>query len=142
MFFSVRWRGGVLSIGMLGLLLCGCGSKHGAEVSGLVTLDGKPLTLGNVSFQLANGPGAVAYGAIDSNGRYVLSTGTDAGLAPGKYLVTVLATKPVTLTGPVAYDVIPEPNTPERYATTETSGLSFEVKAGKNDIPLVLTTNP
>jgi hypothetical protein len=120
-------------------LLAGCSGPNDASVSGTVTLDGQPLTTGNVSFYPDGGSGAPANGQIDSSGRYSLSTGTDAGLAPGKYVAVVIATKEP----PQQYDakggeIPPIVITPAKYTDTSTSDLRFEVKAGKNDITLAL----
>jgi hypothetical protein len=130
---------------MLAILLVvstGCSGPNAASVSGTVTLDGQPLTTGNVSFHPDGGAGAPAYGQIDANGRYSLSTGTDAGLAPGKYVAVVVATKEP----PQAYDktgseVPPIPITPAKYGNTSTSDLRVEVKRGKNDVPLALQSD-
>lgn len=119
-------------------LLAGCGGPNAGKVSGLVTLDDKPLTKGDVSFHPADGKGAVAYGSINAEGRYELGTGTDAGLTPGSYVATVSVTEEIKS---------PRPNEessfkqlmPAKYTTTS-SDLKFEVKAGANDIPLKLTS--
>ena len=70
-----------VSMLVLAAAAAGCFGANAASVSGTVTLDGQPLTTGNVSFYPDGGSGAPAYGQIDSSGRYSLSTGTDAGLA-------------------------------------------------------------
>jgi hypothetical protein len=118
----------------------GCFGPNAASVSGTVTLDGQALATANVSFYPDGGSGgAPAYGQSDANGRYSLSTGSDTGLAPGKYVAVVVATKeppqPYDATGS---EIPPIPITPAKYANVETSDLRVEVKAGKNDIPLAL----
>ncbi len=118
--------------------VAGC-SGAAASVSGTVTLDGQPLTTGNVSFYPDGDVGAPAYGQIDAQGRYSLKTGSEAGLAPGGYTVVVLATKDP----PEPYDKTgaenpPIPITPGKYGRVETSDLKVQVKAGGNDIPLAL----
>jgi hypothetical protein len=121
------------------LIAAGCSGPNAASVSGSVTLDGQPLTTGMVSFYPDGGNGAPASGSIDSSGNYSLSTGTDVGLAPGKYVAIVVATKEP----PQPYDKTgsenpPIPITPGKYASTTTSDLHVEVKAGKNTVPLAL----
>jgi hypothetical protein len=123
----------------LGAFIAGCGGPNAAKVSGQVTLDDQPLTSGTVTFHPQSGNGAVAYGQIDAQGRYELSTGSDAGLAPGPYVATVLATEEIPATRANEESTF-KPTTPARYNNIETSGLKFEVKAGRNDLPLALTS--
>lgn len=125
---------------IMAMALAGCSGGNAATVSGVVTLDGQPLTTGNVSFYPDGGDQAPAYGQIDAQGRYSLSTGTDEGLAPGKYVAVVVATKDP----PQAYDaqgseIPPIPITPIKYGNTATSDLKVEVNAGDNEIPLALS---
>jgi hypothetical protein len=120
----------------------GCSGPNAASVSGNVTLEGQPLTTGMVSFYPEGGNGAPANGQIDSSGNYSLSTGTDSGLAPGKYIAIVVATKdppqPYDKTGA---EIPPIPITPAKYGSTTTSDLRVEVKAGKNAVPLPLQSS-
>ena len=117
-------------------VLSGC-SPNAASVTGTVTLDGQPLKTGDVSFHPAGANGAVAYGKIDPDGKYVISTGDETGLAPGQYAVTVVATEAVPLpTGNV--EVIPKVLTPLKYNTPETTDIKVEVKPGANEIPIEL----
>ena len=118
-------------------LAAGCGGE-GAQVGGTVTLDDVPLTTGTVSFY-PNQPGPVAYGQIGSGGQYALSTGTEEGLTPGTYSVTVSATELVPAT-PSNPEPLPKLLTPERYQDKATSGIVVEVKPGNNEIPIKLTS--
>ena len=123
------------------LFASGCSNSNAASVSGTVTLDGQPLAGANVSFYPDGGSGAPANGQTDAQGRYSLSTGTDVGLAPGKYVAVVVATKeppqPYDATGA---EIPPIPITPAKYADTAKSDLKVDVKAGKNDVPLALVS--
>ncbi|HZN35118.1 MAG TPA: hypothetical protein VFB80_14920 [Pirellulaceae bacterium] len=120
-------------------LVAGCLGGNAASVTGAVTLDGQPLTTGDVSFYPDGSPGAAAYGQINAEGKYTLSTGTAAGLSPGKYVAVVVATKPLPPPkDPYAPEVPPERITPAKYATVSTSDLHVEVKPGANDLPLSL----
>ena len=126
-----------LAIGMIACLGC---APNASQVTGNVQLDGKPLTTGTVSFHpTASGP--VAYGQLDATGKYELSTGTNEGLQPGSYIVTVTATETLPQTDPNAETQV-KLLTPARYGNKETSGLTAEVKAGKNEIPFVLQSKP
>jgi hypothetical protein len=77
----------------------------------------------------------VAIGSIPSDGSYEIKTGTEAGLAPGDYVVTVTATDPP----PAGQEELPGTLlTPEQYGNVATSPLKFTVKEGSNSIDLEL----
>jgi hypothetical protein len=135
---STATRFGSLVLGFLSIT-AGCGGPHAAKVGGVVTLDGQPLTKGDVAFHPADGKGAVATGSINGQGHYELSTGTDQGLTPGAYLATVLATEEIPPARPGDAPGF-RPTTPGKYGMPSTSGLKVDVAAGTNDIPLKLTS--
>jgi hypothetical protein len=129
--------------GFAGLLaLVGCGSPYDATVTGIATLDSKPLSRGVVSFT-PQSTGASAYGQIGSDGRYQIMTGREEGLASGQYLVSVISSED---TGSRGKNGGPPPLgksiTPQWYQSPSTSGLNFEVKSGENEIDLKLTSTP
>jgi hypothetical protein len=78
--------------------LAGCGGSTSklVPVVGKVTVDGKPLTTGSVSFRPEKGsanseqPG----GEIDEEGTYRLFTAGKEGAPPGRYRVLVVAVDP------------------------------------------------
>jgi hypothetical protein len=115
-----------LSVLTLLTLVLGCGKGFDATVTGKVTVDGQPLTKGDVTFA-PQGSGRVAYGAIDATGNYVIKTGEGEGVPPGEYGVTIVATG-------VAKDSFTPPPllTPQKYSDVKTSGLTASVKPGKN----------
>ena len=123
--------------------LAGCGGAYDATAHGIVTLDGKAVPRGMVSFHLVSG-GPAAYATIGDDGRYVIRTGREEGLPAGEYQVSVTANEAPAKAqsdkgGP------PAPGkaiTPEWYRMKETSGLKFTVKPGKNEINLELTNKP
>ena len=78
-----RFCGAALAL----VCLVGCGSKL-ASVSGIVRLDGKPIAAAGVAFHPVD-KGPVASGTTDADGRYRLETGSQSGVAPGEYRVTV-----------------------------------------------------
>jgi hypothetical protein len=117
------------------LVLTGCGGGT-SSVSGKLTLDGEPLArTENVSvtimFYPESGSGAPAAALADEAGGYVLSTGSQQGLAPGNYVVTLSATE---FTPPAVAGGMPGNRvlTPARYANPKQSGLRAEVKPGSN----------
>lgn len=111
------------------LSACGCTSQF-ATVTGQITLAGEPLTTGNVSFHPVSS-GAVAVGTIQANGSYSVATGSAAGLPPGEYIVTIVATKPIMPT-PENSQPVPELLTLPKYGSKETSDLRCTLKAGAN----------
>ena len=112
-----------------------------AQVSGTVALDDKPMTTGNVAFVPMSGTGTIHYGQIDAAGKYTINTGTAEGLPPGDYTVTVIATEPLPATAGEV-EVVPKVLSPAKYGDASTSTLKVNVKAGKNDIPLHLSSQP
>ena len=121
-------------ISAMALVLSGCGPSYESTVSGRVTLDDKLLPLGTVKFYPV-GAGPVAYGRINSDGSYAVKTGSDDGLPPGEYVVTV-----VSMTPPPegASREMGELLTPQRYGQRQSSDLKFAVESGKNVIDLEL----
>lgn len=110
------------------VILPGCGPGQDVpelgEVTGTVTLDGKPLANAQVRFEPESA--ALSIGLTDGNGQYELSYVNDAkGAAIGKHVVRI--------------EWFPDPDepaqeavlVPARYNTEST--LTAEVKAGKNE---------
>lgn len=76
------------------LVMAGCSSSDRHSVSGDVTLDGKPMENGSISFRPVPGNDSNTAGGTISNGKFHLPA--NHGLKPGKYMVTIHA---VELTG-------------------------------------------
>jgi outer membrane biosynthesis protein TonB len=97
-------------------------SAAGPGVSGVVTYKGQPVPNADVMFISLDRPAPVAVATkTGADGAY-----TVAGLAPGRYAVTVSA----TANGKAV--------TPPRFATTDTSGLTVTVAAGANSFNIAL----
>lgn len=138
----IKHLGVAQRVRLWGLSLCvalaGCGGNP-ATVTGVVTMDDKPLERGNVGFNPAAG-GLKAVGSINSDGTYELSTNRESGLQTGEYKVTVVSNEPGE----------PDPNggppmpgkslIPRRYGRTNTSELSYSVEKGSNTIDIKLTS--
>jgi hypothetical protein len=115
-----------------------------AEVSGVVTLDGKPLDAGTVTFipeiaEEAGGRPGIA--RIGPNGRYQLGNANPEKplrFYPGRYRVTVLAMQanPSNTGRSIAVLTVPE-----RYTSPRTTPFIQEVVAGKNDVTLRLSSD-
>ncbi|MGI9177568.1 MAG: carboxypeptidase-like regulatory domain-containing protein [Pirellulales bacterium] len=135
---------GWMIVAMAALLATGCG-RHAAKVSGQVTLEGRPLTNGVVSFTPMK-PGSSAYGTIGAEGRYSLQTGAEKGLDPGDYKVTVAANATPEEAAQMGFKVgregIMPLLTPLRYADGATTPLSATVKPGAQVIDLMLERAP
>ncbi len=120
----------------------GIGCRSGIEllpVSGVVTLDGKPVEQATVLFKPESGP--VAYGQTDSAGRFELTTAGRKGAVPGKHKVSITKTK---VTG-VGNDEMVDPEkvktewiVPQKYTDPEQSGLTAEVARGKTSFEFQL----
>ena len=122
-------------------LVAGCG-RHPAKLSGAVTLDGKPLPTGMVSLSPARS-GPSAYGEITPDGRFELKTGSEKGLEPGEYVVTVAANATGSAEPPPDTDGPPPIRpliTPRKYADVSTSPLRITVKPGSQKLDIDLSS--
>lgn len=127
----------------LSCLGCGAGRLPTTPVRGAVTLDGTPLGKGCVVFTPPAGP--VAKGDIQPNGTFALSTYRNGdGAVVGLNNVTVFVfEREKPRAGGSALDAEVRWIVPRRYTDTGTSGLSFEVQAGQeNVVTLALSTHP
>lgn len=123
--------------------LAGCGGAYDATAHGVVTLDGKAVPRGTVSFHPVTG-GPPAYAMIDDDGSYAIRTGRESGLPAGDYAVSVTANE-APKTNQSDKGGPPPPGkdiTPAWYRMKETSGLKYTVNPGSNEINLELTTKP
>jgi hypothetical protein len=157
---GVSYRIGQVGRVLAAVILGGCGSEpryslpnRGSSVSGTVTLQGKPLLQGAISFippaqskdaTTQDDPGAGAIMALDiKEGRYELTN--PPGLAPASYKVEIrsknipaeiLAQGPdMGVRNPMYHEQIPE-----KYNGKTT--LTAEVAAGDNTINFDLTGPP
>lgn len=154
---------GVILAGLGGLEGCGSGRPETVPVSGVVTLDGKPIEGANVMLYPDTGElagagtqgkksdavGRPAVGATDKDGKFTLETFEPGdGALPGKYKVGVIK-KEVTgfladqdgLSGGIAPAGVKEKwITPQKYADPNKSGLTAEVKSGMQPLELKLTS--
>ena len=71
----------------------GCGHQletASSSASGLITLDGKPLSMGSLDFFPSSGKGNSAFASIKPDGSFVVDTNAGTvGLEPGEYQVVV-----------------------------------------------------
>lgn len=133
-----RVGGVAAAVAFAAVLGCGAGYElDTAPVSGVVTVDGEPLTGGTIYFTTGRGRGAGA--KIQPDGSYELRTYRDGdGAAVGLNKVGVTAYDNMALyyqqaAGESAGGGRPRPLIPPKYFDPETSGLEFDVKAGKRN---------
>jgi hypothetical protein len=106
------------------------------SVSGRVTLDGRPLVDAQISFRPAQGP--EAFGVLDSDGRYRLSTrAAGDGAVAGRHAVTLSQVTVGLALEPGVPPTLEKPTpgalpVPEKYLRAETSGLEATVVPGTN----------
>lgn len=130
---------------IIAVCLCGVGcGKYAATVSGDVTLDGRPLTSGVVTYTPV-GKGPSAYGNVGPDGTYRLQTGAESGLEPGGYKVTVAANataeEAAAMGVKIGREGIMPLLTPRKYADVATTPLTLTVVRGSQTINLALESD-
>ncbi len=118
-----------LGVALLCGWLSGCSSSQLGVVHGAVTYDGQPLEHGRILF--LPDEGRSAFGDID-RGKYTLTTYKPGdGALIGTHHIIVQSD---VLSDP--HDAFSDrtPLIPERYGKAETSGLTAEVKPGRNQL--------
>ena len=124
----------VLAVGF-GLTAAGCGSdgENLLPVEGVVTLDGKPLTVGGLTFHPDTSKGNTTLhqpvGELGADGRYKLTSGGKAGAPPGWYKVLVFSSEQMqdSLRGGAPTD--PKWLIHRKFTDAKTTPLSVEVVA-------------
>ncbi len=87
--------------------------------------DGSPVTHGRVVVE-STGP-AGSWGSIRPDGTFELGTfSANDGVPPGTYRVFLMSTETFPPPGDTS-NFVPKPLVDKKYASAETSGLSFEV---------------
>ena len=111
------------------MLSVGCGTGV-QPVTGTVKLDGKALSDAVVSF-VPIGEGSAGAATTDSEGRFSITSVLGAGLAPGKYKVSVTSNPPKA-EDPGEVDM----NSPEYLKMASSGGTdSAKAKPWKDPIP-------
>lgn len=108
---------------LLLLAAAGCGDGSSATLTGTVTYQGQPVASALMNFH-NQGAGPLAYALTDDEGSYSVHTGSQNGLAPGKYKL--------------AFEFPAGSNIPEKYLTIEHSGLEREIESGANTWDIAL----
>ena len=126
-----------------GVVLCyvftitGCGESDRCPISGTVTLNGRPVAVGSISFRPAKGTTGNTAGAAIVEGRYTVAA--ERGLSPGEYTVQV---ETYYKTGRKFND--PQKgivDVEQRVDYKEQGRLTATIAAGKNDdVNFAITT--
>lgn len=102
------------------IALVGCGGSSFPSLTGNVTMGGAPLTAGRLLFHSTT-DGPLGTAQVQSDGTFVARTGSQTGLPPGEYRVTVQPD--ITPSGPMI---------PEKFRNPATTTLTVKVVDGDN----------
>ena len=124
------------------VFVTGCGSQSMLPVSGVITLDGKPVSDAGVMFCPTKN-GMMAAATTDAMGKFELATGRRRGAVPGEYRVAV-SKKETTGVGAFA-TVGPRGASikwlvPQRYSKPEASGFQVTVGQGQTEFSFALSS--
>jgi hypothetical protein len=121
------------------LVSSGCSRDNFATVEGTVTLDGKNLDGGSVTFSpIAGGP--LSYGKIATDGSFHLQTATIQGVPPGKYIATVSYPRGFPSPGMTEQEIYALQKVPIRYCKPNTSDLQFDIEPGHHSIEVKMAS--
>jgi hypothetical protein len=117
--------------------VAGCGSGRYPVNGRVVYEDGSPLTEGMVVGETTGGEARVmAQGSVRSDGTFSWGTQRPGdGALPGKYRVVVLP----RAVGELEASQGKVPDVDPKFSKPETSGIDFEVKAGRNELNITVT---
>ena len=129
--------------------MLGCGGENGkVTVSGIVKMDGQPLSNATIGFLTESGS-SMASAATGADGRFR----TDVAI--GKNKVTVSKTDPSSMPAPPANEestLSPNDNAlakmrssinnsvPERFGDPNKSGLQYEIRSGMEPLDISITS--
>ena len=121
----------LLAIALASAFFSGCGDRSGRQaIEGTVSLDGKPLEKGQISFRPQQGTASPSAGGNIAGGKF--SIAPERGLLPGKFRVEITASRPTgekavaPITGKMV--TIEEQYLPAKY--NEQSQLEASVGSG------------
>jgi hypothetical protein len=123
------------ALAWFGLITLWAGCERGEElipVAGKVTLQGRPLTAGAVSFRpdVVQGNTSLHHptGSIDREGKYRLSVGKRDGAPPGRYKVIVIANEPEVENSKQVHPGMPKLIIDRRYTWPDSTPLAADVR--------------
>ena len=122
--------GAALVAALVGLAGCGDGGPKIVPVSGVVTIDGQPLTYGHI--QVSPTGWRPASSRIGADGKFMLTTNVSGdGVAVGTHQVVILAAEALN----------PEAtkwHAPKKYADFKTANLTLTVTGPTTDAKIEL----
>lgn len=145
----IRRISGGLLVSLVFAAGCGSGGPELVAVTGKVTFQGKPVAGANITFIPANG--SIATATTDANGAYTISSGESTGVVAGMAAVTVSKMErgagggmtqnmspedmqKMAMSGQMTQALAAAKSAiPEKYGNAATSGLKFDVTAGKEN---------
>ena len=145
---SLRYRRALVAFALCGFL-AGCSDRPKlAKVKGTVTLDGKPLATGSVTFE-AKGMRPARGKIVNGEITEVTTYDTGDGAPVGSHRVAVTATadagaaiapNPGDTKAPQGDYMSGKSLIPAAYNNPDTSGLTAEIKSGENTVELKLSS--
>ncbi|MCR9116911.1 MAG: hypothetical protein NXI22_08165 [bacterium] len=117
------------------MVLSGCSFSTDRDVAGSVSINGAPLNRGVVSF--VDQAGKIFVATIHENGEFSLSH-----IEEGEYQVAIEVPKPRGASKVTDPARPPRPNPvpiPQRYASTNTSGLTYSIDGETDKVTIELT---
>jgi hypothetical protein len=128
---------------LLAILTAGC-NQSGldlAPVTGVVTLNGQPVSEAGIMFQPVDAAiGPPAYGATDENGHFELATVNRPGAAIGEHRVAISKTESIAIPQRKGLPIYKtKEHIPPKYGNSQTSGLMITVKDEDNSFTFDLT---
>jgi|SRR5579875_428972 hypothetical protein len=133
---TIGYRLPLLAVLVLALPI-GCDNKGRYPVHGRVTYpDGSPLTEGIVIGEMDKGEARVmARGNVNSDGTFSWGTQRPGdGAEPGKYRIVVMPRS----VGEYEASQGKLPDVDPKFSDPKTSGITFEVKPGKNELEITV----
>jgi hypothetical protein len=125
--------GAALAVAAVGLAGCGDGGPQIVPVSGIVTIDGQPLTYGHI--QVIPTGWRPASGRIGTDGRFTLTTTVSGdGCAVGTHPVAILAGESLT-------SETMKWHAPQKYADIKTSDLTVTITGPTDDLKIELKSD-
>jgi hypothetical protein len=125
-----RWLLAAALTGVVGSSIAGCRESgyQRVAVSGLVTVDGKPLTVGSVRF-IRVGGGRPSATTIGPDGRFDFGS---EGVVVGRHRIEINASEQVGSSGYRWH-------APQKFASYKSSGMEKEISQPTSDLALELS---